>query len=38
MMKTKVFVIQIGQPLIFQQTVRGDLNSLVRRSALLAQR
>jgi hypothetical protein len=38
MMKTKVFVVQIGQPLKSQQTERGDLNLLVRILNLLAQR
>jgi hypothetical protein len=37
MMKTKVGVVQISQPLKSQQTVRGDLNSLVRRITSPAQ-
>jgi hypothetical protein len=38
MMKTKVGAIKISQPLKSQQTVRGDLNSLVRRITSPAQR
>jgi hypothetical protein len=38
MMKTKVFVVQIGQPLKSLQIVRVDLNSLVRRISSPAKR
>jgi hypothetical protein len=38
MVKMEVFVVQIGQPLKSHQTVREDLNSLVRKITLLAQR